>query len=264
MQLSNLNISPTIKRRRSIIDVKEVIINFIVPIVFLGVSAAAIFLYIVPTSKNIPVLKNELTQKTNEAVVLEAKVAQLTELQSNKELLMGDLLKLSWALEERDKVPELSQQTMQMSKDSGVNFMSLDYTNTNKNAAPVIAAAQPSGSGSLMADPNLYREEKVNVTVTSADFPSIVKFLKTTETSIRLFKVETFRLSGQVSAITGASATKNISLVMASPYLNPAFSTYSETAAPINLKDTAYREFMQKLDTFTNYAQAIDATLPKI
>lgn len=234
-------------------EIEEFIVNFILPIILLAVAVGIFAMYVSPTHKKMPELKTQVDAKTQEVTVLRAKVDQLLALQENKDLIMGDLVKMSWALEERDKVPELTEQVRLMSKDSSVTFKSLDYANANKGQ--IVDVSSPSSA--LTPDPELYREEKVNVAVEVKDFASAIAFLKTTETSIRLFKVESLKIS------TLNQANK-ADVVMASPYLNPAFSAYSQTAAPINLKDPAYRSFMEKLDTFKNYAQGIDATLPKI
>lgn len=248
-----VNLEVNEKSHRYFTGIEEFLVNFIVPIVVVVISIGLFVLYILPTAKKLPVLKEQIGAKTQELVVLQAKVDQLSYLQQNKNLVIQDLVKMSWALEERDKVPELTEQVRVMSKDSAVAFVSLNYDNANKGELSAVAAP----STSLTPDPELYREEKVNVTVGINSVSSIVSFLRTTENSIRLFKVESLRISTREQGNTAA-------LVMASPYLNPAFSTYSETSAPINLTDSAYRGFMERLDTFKNYAQTIDATLPRI
>ncbi len=234
-------------------EIEEFVVNFILPIILLAVAVGIFALYVSPTHKKLPAMKTEVETKTSEVTVLQAKVDQLTALEQNKELVLGDLVKMSWALEERDKVPELTEQVRLMSADSKVVFKSLDYANANKG--DIVSVVAPTDA--LTPDPELYREEKVNVDVEVKDFTSAIAFLKTAENSIRLFKVESLKIS------TLNQANK-ADIVMASPYLNPAFSTYSQSAAPIDLKNSAYRSFMERLDTFKNYAKDIDATLPKI
>lgn len=252
MLLSKFNLNKDSHINNEISLVMEELLNFIVPIILVALSLAISALYISPTYKSLSGLKEEIGAKTQEVSVLQAKVDQLKSLQENKGLVVNDLVKLSWALEERDKVPELSQQVLLMSKDAGVAFSSLDYSSANRGGDQ---ASSPASA--TTPDPELYREEKVNVSVNSANLVTLTKFLKIAENSIRLFKVESLRVSTR-------EAVKDASLVMSSPYLNPSFSSYSQSSAPINLKDGAYRGFMTNLDTFSNYAQKIDATLPKI
>lgn len=234
-------------------EIEEFVVNFILPIILLAITVGIFMLYVSPTHKKMPTLETEVETKTSEVTVLQAKVDQLTALELNKDLVLGDLVKMSWALEERDKVPELTEQVRLMSIDSSVIFKSLDYVNINKG--DLISVTTPTDS--LTPDPELYREEKVNVDLEVNDFTSAIAFLKTAENSIRLFRVESLKIS------TLNQANK-AGIVMASPYLNPAFSSYSQSAAPINLTDASYRSFMERLDTFKNYAKDIDATLPKI
>ncbi|MFA5776399.1 MAG: hypothetical protein WC988_02500 [Patescibacteria group bacterium] len=231
----------------------EALLNFMVPIILVALSLATFALYISPTYKSLPILNEEINTKTQEVSVLQAKVDQLKSLQDNKNLVVSDLVKMSWALEERDKVPELSEQVRLMSKDAGVVFSSLDYSNTNRgNSTPVTAP-----SAGITPDPELYREEKVNVSVNSTNLSELIKFLKISENSIRLFRIESLRISTR-------EKVRAATLVMSSPYLNPSFSSYSQSAAPIDLKNVVYRDFMTDLDSFSNYAQKIDSTLPKI
>lgn len=252
MLLNKLNFNKDSHTNTQVGMVVEELLNFVVPIILVALSVAGFALYISPTYKSLSVLKDEITTKTQEVAVLQAKVDQLKSLQENKGLVVSDLVKLSWALEERDKVPELSEQVRLMSKDAGVVFSSLDYSNANRGGSQ---ASSPASA--TTPDPELYKEEKVNVSVNSANLIELTKFLKIAENSIRLFKVESLRISTR-------EAVRDASLVMSSPYLNPSFSSYSQSSAPIDLKDGAYRSFMTNLDTFSNYAQKIDATLPKI
>lgn len=234
-------------------NVEEFVVNFILPILLLAAAIGIFALYVSPARQELPKLKSEATAKEQEVKILQAKVAQLTTLEFNRDLVLADLVKLSWALEERDKVPELTEQVRLMSADSGVQFKSLSYANADRGELTAI----PVPSVSLTPDPELYREEKVNTSLEMPDYLSVIKFLTTTEQSIRLLKVESLKLS-TLNQVNMAD------IVMVSPYLNPAFSAYSQTAAPINLTDAVYRSFMERLETFKNYAQEIDATLPKI
>lgn len=234
-------------------ELEELVVNFILPIVLLVISVGISVFYISPVHKKLPDLESELDSKVQENTILQAKVEQLTALQQDKELVLSDLVKMSWALEERDKVPELTQQVRLMSADSKVNFVSLVYDNANKGESVV----QVMPEASLTPDPQLYRDEKINISINFDGNNSIVDFLRATETSIRLLRVESL----QISTI---NQENKANLIMTSPYLNPVFSTYSETAAPISLTDSAYRGFMGNLDNFRNYAKEIDSTLPKI
>ena len=253
MLAGKMNFKVDVKTKEAFGDFGSLILNFIVPIVLVALSLGVFVLFVLPTYRLLPSLKSDLSSKTTEVAVLQAKVEQLKSLETNKALVVSDLVKMSWALEERDKVPELSQQVRLMGVDSGVTFSSLDYANTNRDDS----GPAPQPVPSLDPDPNLYKDEKVNVSVSSKDLATLVKFLQTAENSIRLFSVDSLRISAR-------EGVNEADLVMASPYLNPTFSAYSETSAPIDLKNSIYREFMQKLDSFKNYAQTIDATLPKI
>lgn len=239
-----------------ITQVEEFVVNFILPIVLLAIAVGIFGLYVSPTHKKLPMLQTDVGTKASEVTVLQAKVDQLTALQIDRDLVVSDLVKMSWALEERDKVPELTRQVRLMSEDSKVIFKSLSYANANKGQIVALPGSSDPASA-LTPDPELYREEKVNVDIEVGDFTSAIAFLRTAENSIRLFKVESLKISTQ-------NLTNKVDIVMASPYLNPAFSTYSQSAAPIDLKNPAYRSFMERLDTFKNYAKDIDATLPKI
>jgi hypothetical protein len=234
-------------------EMVEALLNFLVPIILVALSVAAFVFYIAPTYKSLPTLREEISAKTQEVSVIQAKVDQLTSLQANRELVVSDLVKMSWALEERDRVPELSEQVRLMSKDAGVAFNSLSYSGTNKSIA---AAVKPPSDG-ITPDPELYRDEKVNVSINSPGLLELVKFLKISESSIRLFKIESLRISTR-------EKNRDVAVIMSSPYLNPSFSSYSQNAASIDLKDSGYRDFMSNLDKFNNYAEKIDATLPKI
>lgn len=252
------NISPTVPKGVS--DFKNFILNFAIPLFFLILIVVVSVFVISPTYSSIPALESEISTKEIQLESLRAKVSQLEQLESNRSLMIQDLTKLSWALEERDKVPELSEQVRLMSEDSDISFESLSYTNLAQNTAQVLSPNPVSSSNQDISpnpDPNLYREEKVDVKVSSANMDKFIGFLKTAENSIRLFRIEKFSSSLRDNSYDS-------SLLMASPYLNPGFKSYSDTSAVIDLNDVMYRDFMDRLDTFTNYAKEIDATLPKL
>ena len=146
-------------------EATEALLNFIVPIVLVGLSSVIYVFYISPTYKSLPGLTDDINSKTREISVLQAKIDQLRLLQENKDLVVGDLVKMSWALEERDKVPELSEQVRLMSKDAGVTYSSLDYSSANRGNSSQVS----SPVSAITPDPELYREEKVNVSVSSAN-----------------------------------------------------------------------------------------------
>ena len=257
--IENLNVKSEERARQVAAGFRDFIINFAIPLLFLIIIVGLAVFVITPVYKSLPDLAGQLESKTVEAVSLQAKVAQLEDLETNRGLVTEDLTKLSWALEERDKVPELSEQVRRMSTDAKVIFNSLSYTNKAEDlpAVPVAEASTEGQPISPAPDPALYREEDVDVKIETADLQKLVDFLQVSENSIRLKKV------GKIASSFNDTSYET-SLLMASPYLNPGFSVYTQTSASIDLKDTKYRDFMGRLDEFTNYAQAIDATLPKL
>ena len=72
-------------------EIEEFLINFIMPILLLVATIAIFALYVLPTHKKLPDLKSQLETAQQEVNVLQAKVAQLTTLQENRELVMADI-----------------------------------------------------------------------------------------------------------------------------------------------------------------------------
>lgn len=223
-------------------------VEFVFPMLMLSLVVVILWFYLIPTNKKIASLEVEIGNKKNQADLLRAKAAQLSLLKENRDLVFGDLEKISWVLNEGSKVPELTKQVVLMSKDAGLELKGLDYS--NQNFAQI---SYQSSQSSENSDTSVYKEDKLNVSIEGKNFMEIVNFLNIAENSIRLFRFDSFNI------VIGDEIAK-INAVMVSPYLNVSDQSpfHYQNSVPIDLNDADYRMFMDGLNNFRNYAKDVD------
>lgn len=240
---------------------EETIVNFILPIVLVLASLGLLNFYVIPSNRKLPDLKSQLNAKNSENSLLRSKLDQLKILKENEALMIEDSAKISWLLDEKSSAPQLTRQVVLMSNDANTLFRSLDYSNAgSKSRISNVGAVGLDSSSSGLASPSLddlYREESMNVVLESSSVEDFVRFLNISENSIRLIKVNSINLVSNKGVVRS-----NINI--SSPYLNPNFSSYLQTASPIDLKDPSYRSFLGRLDSFRNYAREINSSMSDI
>lgn len=239
-------------------QIEELVVNFILPLLLVFVSLGLLNFYVRPSTGKISDIKNEIAIKNSQNFLLNAKLSQLKNLKENESLMIKDLSKMSWILDERSNAPRFTRQIVLMSNDANVVFKSLDYTSpvvTSPRVSVVglsnVNESAQTGQASLE---DLYREESVNVVLESSSVEDFVKFLDISENSIKLIKVNNINLTLNRDVI-------RTNINMSSPYLNPSFKSYLQTASPIDLNDTSYRSFLSKMDGFRNYAEEISLSV---
>lgn len=225
-------------------QIKDTLLNFIVPIIALVACLLLGFLIIRPYFSKLPELREKLTARQKLHAQLDTKIGILDKLFDFESIVEEHSSVLTKALVEEPEVPVLLTQIDTIANQSGLEVTKLSYSITDmatKTASDV--------------DPLPYNAVVVNLGVLGG-YGQITTFLANIEQAARIVDVTTFRISGDNSDDTpDYSAT----FILRSPYL--VSSGQAETDVPITV-DISGSEFLATLEqvkSLKHYDISIDA-----
>jgi len=211
----NLNIDKT--------AIKSFLINFLVPLICIGIIAVLGFLVLYPSFKTYNPLKKEVADKNTLSTQLATKLANLESLKEFKSVVEQNSTLVQQVLVNEAMVPQLLTQIDQVARESGLTVTKLNYSFSD----PTIKQVSADGETFLPESPF----KTVDVSLgTDGNFDQLVTFLANTENSARLVSVDTFRYT---TAEKDASTFLNISFSLKSPYMK--VESQAVTDDPVNL-----------------------------
>jgi len=216
---------------------RNVIVNFIVPILAFVVTILLVVLYIYPSIKNLPVKKEELNGKILLKNTLSNKVSDLKNLISFKDTLDENLEIVNKVLVPEADVPRLLDQATQISQRAGMDLDRLSYSYGSK---------AEKGDGSEGFD-----VITVSMGVNSS-FEQLVLFMELVEKAARYVSVSNFRYSVTEDTEAGGSRISS-SFSLDSPYLFVESSAVTDEPIGIDIKSSDFVEFMNMLRSLDYY-----------
>jgi len=218
--------------------IKDTIINFLVPLVALGVCVLVGFVVIWPYMSALPSLREELQQKRDLAEQLSDKLAKLNTLADFKGTVGEDEELITKVLVSDAAVPELLTQIDTIGKEAGLQVTKLSYSFDESAAGKTAPAAK---DGKVEEAPAY---DYVIVTYgTLGTYAQLKTFLSVLEGSARFVDAESLRYS--LSAESGEKNQLDITLVLKSPFRSVESSAVTDD--PI-LFDIASEEFLGLLN----------------
>ena len=215
------------------IKIKSVILGFIVPLVCFVVSVILITLIIVPAIKTFPANTREVNNKQGQINILKNKVEVLEKLVDFKTVVDEDFVLMTTAIPSESQVPQLLTQIDQISNESGLAVVSMNYT-----MSTVLAG-------------------EINVTLTSSgNYDQIINFLSNLERSSRIIELDNLRY-GENKDMEG-NTTLLVTFVLKSPYL--ISSSKAITTDPLNLDitDSNFISVLNKIKGLKIYKYSIE------
>ncbi len=207
------------------------LLNFLVPLLALIGSSIAIFVFLLPSYKEIPILESSLSTKKTLSSQLERKVAALKELVDFSTQVDEYVLVTEKALISEPKIPELLSQIDIMIRESGMDVSSLNYSQSGTMEA----------SGVKMVNAALSA---------SGSFETLVSFLKSVENASRLVILEDFRYS-----YTDKDGDRQVSasFQLKSPYLVVSSSAVTDEPIELSISSQEFLEDMTKIKNLKHY-----------
>jgi Tfp pilus assembly protein PilO len=238
-------------------QLKDFLLNFIVPVICLGGIALLGGFVLYPAYKSLPALTATLKEKSDLTTQLEDKYANLKKLVDHKDVVDQDLVLFKKLLSEQSLVPELLTQIDTIAKESGLTVTKMSYSFSE---API--TAQPAATGTPGAasaqTPKSFKVVDVSM-VAEGNYDQLVAFMANIEKSGRLLDVGNFRDS--VSDKDGVSVLE-FSFSLKSPYLFVQSTAVTDDPIELNLSDTAFTATVEKLTKFKIYETTQSSSMP--
>lgn len=217
--------------------IKEMLVNFIVPLVCLAATIVLGFVVIYPHYKNAPKVKEEVEQKTKLSGILNKKVLNLKKNAEFKQVLEENSTLVDKVLVSETAVPQLLDEVFQIASNVGVKVTRLSYS---YGESPVVV----SGSEAL-ATPE-YKE--VNVALgADGNYDQLISLLQDVEVAARVLYIPSFRYSSDEDGVM------SINFSILSPYLFVQSTAVTDEPVELDVTTQTFVDFMNKLKSLRFY-----------
>jgi len=205
--------------------IRGVILNFLIPLVALVLSALLGIIYIRPSIKELPLKKEELQNKISTRDTLSKKISNLNKLRDYQSVLDENLEVVNKVLVPEPEAPRLLDQASQMAEGAGMSLEKLSYSYSSRGKS----------GGSY---------DMINVSMgVRSSFEQFITFMEIVENAARYVSISDFRYSISDKNDEEGNLSSNFSVD--SPYL--FVQSTAVTDDPVNL-DITSPEFISFMD----------------
>lgn len=221
---------------------KETLINFIVPLIAIGISIALFLVIILPGIQKNPEKELQITDAQSLNTKLTEKKEKLGKIESFENVITDYESLVSKVLLSEPKVPELLTQVDTIAKESGLAVTKLTYSFTD------VTEKEKSAEVPL-----------VNVSLgATGNYDQLVTFFENLEKAARLVYVDSFRFSEEKEDNKTQLA---IQVSLASPYLTVDSKAVTDEPITIDIADQAFISFVDELKKMRYYELRVDTSV---
>ena len=216
-------------------SVKENILNFIIPLVCIGVSLVIGFFVIYPYFKNAPKVKIEIAEKQQLKQVLEKKVWILKKNAEFKQVLDEGSALVDKVLVSDANVPQLLDEVYQIATNVGLGVTRLNYS-----YGGVAVGAETTQAGEEF--------KEVNVGLGGdGSYEQLISLLRDTENAARILYVSDLRYS------TGEEGSLSMNFTIISPYLYVQSTAATDVPVDLDITNPVFLESVNRLKSLRYY-----------
>jgi len=232
-------IKDTVKEQKSHMDtshLKQVLINFVVPLGMLIITLVIVLLVLKPAFKNKPLLTNDLVSKKQLRDDLQSKLVTLNRLVDFQNIVSENSALVDKVLVSEQEVPALMSQISQIAQNSGFSIKRLTYALESLKKE----------------DPDSVKHELITVNLgVEGNVHQLLSFLKDTENAARLLSVQKFRYA---IADTDSDTQLSVNLLITSPFLYVRSDAVTDDPIDLDISDTSFINLMNKLKNMHYYS----------
>lgn len=209
--------------------IKNIAINYIVPLICFGLTAVLGLFVIYPMFKAWPTLKSDALSKEELAGVLQEKVSALERLVDFEKVVSEDSELINKVLVSKDAVPQLLNQVDSIARAAGFEIERLSYSygeTTEKKAFDTVT---------------------VSLAV-SGSYDQLIAFSRDIENAARLVDILDFRYTTNDS-----DGKLNVTFVLSSPYLAVSSNAVTDDPMRLDISDTKFIEFINRVKKMKFY-----------
>ncbi|KKS31797.1 hypothetical protein A2380_01780 [candidate division WWE3 bacterium RIFOXYB1_FULL_43_24] len=223
--------------------IKDVILDFVFPIIGLGVTAVLFFAYIKPTYAKVTELKAQLVTQTAVLDVLNKKSVALSKMKDFNTVLQenADLVEKLYVSE--SNVPQLLDQIHQIATNAGMAVDRLNYSYTGATGV------NPDATSDQRKD-DISGVVNIAATVTGSHEQMVV-FMQEIEKAARIAYVTTFRF-GQSSAAE-QEGLLNVNVNIDSPYMYVQSIAVTDDPITLDITSPDFVAFMNSVKDYKYY-----------
>lgn len=223
-------------------DIKNTIMNFIVPIGSLLISIVLVLAIILPQINGWEQVQSDLNAAKTLEAQLSTKKGVLDKMIDFQSVVAEDLKVFSQTLAEEPFVPELLTQIDIIAKEAGLEVSRLSYSVTDV--------------GSSSEDLEVtYKAVIVNLG-TVGTYDEISSFLSTLENAARMIEVVSYRFSGENLEDSSVYAG---TFVLRAPYLKVAPQAITDAPITIDVSNPDFINILNKVKSLRYYDISVDS-----
>ena len=212
-------------------NIKNTVINFVVPLVCMVLVVLLSVFVIYPSYKSEKVLREDLTKKTTLRDTLKAKKEALNRLIDFKSVVTEDSVLVDRALVGKELIPELLNQIDAISSESGLKISRLAYS---LSKVAVIA------EGYSLVDVSLGAVGNAN---------QLIAFLRSVEDASRVIDVDELRFSTDSKDVNALAAN----IALQSPFMFVDSKPITDEQIMLDISGKDFESFMTKVRSLRYY-----------
>ncbi|HLB51960.1 hypothetical protein A3F07_03250 [candidate division WWE3 bacterium RIFCSPHIGHO2_12_FULL_38_15] len=225
-------------------NLKHALVNFVVPIICLGITVVLFVSIIYPAYTELPTLKDDLQRKETLSVQLESKIRNLKKLVDFKSAVDEDEKLISDTLVSEPQVPQLLTQIDIIARENGLTLNKLSYSITESDEKNKEAAKT---------------QKVLNVTVVLSALGShdqLINFFKSLENAARIVQIKTFRY--EQSQDPDTLGALGFSIVITSPYLYVQSNAVTDDPVDLDINDKEFLNTVSEVKKYKFYRPTLE------
>lgn len=223
----------------NITKVKDIALNFIIPILCTTASAVLFVVIIYPSFRNVPELKQKLKNTEVLRDQLKEKQAKLGRFIDFKAILEENSNLVDRVMPAEQNVPGLLDQLSQIASEVGLDVTKLSYSLSDKDAE---------------SDEVPYSVVLVSLGA-DGNYEQMISFMKATESASRLVNVSNFRFNA-VSLNNAESLS--ITFVLNAPFMLVQSSAVTDEPIPLDITSPDFISFVNKVKSLRYFEKSGD------
>ncbi len=240
------------KLNTTLVAVRNVVINFLIPLSCVVITLVLGVLYIYPKYMEIPSVRAKITAQETLSANLDLKLSNLKNIIDYKEVIIEDSTLVDDVLPSEAKVPQLLTQIDTMAKESGLEVTRLSYAYQDTSSTK----AKETGAPDVSDQTQTYITVNLSVDGT---YDQIKAFNSLLESSARFVQVDDFRYT--LSNKTESTGELGVTINLSAPYLYVVSTAVTDEPVDLDIKSKLFNDFIAKLKQLRFYRIGIDQVI---
>jgi Tfp pilus assembly protein PilO len=221
--------------------IKNILINFIVPLIALATIGVLLFVVLIPAVKKMPTLAAEEASKTELRNTLKDKQAKLNRLVDFKSILEENSGLVDRVMPVEGSVPGLLDEVNKIANESGLEVLRLNYS-FNSGSDPEITDANSTGYDTVLVSLGA-----------DGTYPQMIAFLKGVENAARIVEVVNFRFDG---ASHEDDNTLSFTFTLSAPYMSVQSTAVTDEPLTLDISSNDFVSFINKVKALRYYEKS--------